>query len=554
MTRFLLSYFANSILTSLVILTLLLLQPFLRKHFSTKCLYQAWLIILLALLIPFRPSFSNSFVSIDLPRTSIEASEEAIPSLSSDFLNFETSKATKDKNHTSHSSTPNTYLIPEFGPLQSEVTTLNLIPLLAIVWLIGSILKTLYLLLNDQRFKQKLKRFSQPVTDSETLHCFHSIQQKCKLSTKTHLYRCSFIQSPMAVGLIHPVIYFPTREYKSEEQKLLLEHECIHIKRKDYLPKLLTFLVCSIHWFNPLVSVMARKLNELCEITCDEVVLRNSTKEERFYYSHLLLKIASDHTISQAILLSNFYGGKQSMKLRLQHILDTKRKRSGLFFLTLFAMILFTTSVFTVKATQTNQIDTESEVTDDTVVSSLDSNQDSTAEATLNQDTTSNQVTPEESTSNPSTSLEDKESDTNVAINETVLTEDTDTVTNEAMETDASSSIAEYANSLVDEAYIYGGTSPETGFDSSGFVQYVFQQFGIELPRTSALQCETALIVSVSDLQPGDVVFYGNDNQVNHVAIYLGDNQVIHASNPSDGVKLSTLDYRPVISYGRFQF
>lgn len=512
MTRFLFSYFANSILISLIILVLLFLQPFLRKHFSTKCLYQAWLILLLALLIPFRPSFSNTLVSIDLPRTSIEATEESILSGSSELISFGTSKATKDKKQISLSPTHNTYLIPEVGPLQSLETTLNLIQLLTIVWLIGGTLKTLHLLLNYQRFKQKLKRFSQPVTNSDISHCFHSIQQKWNLSTKTRLSHCSFIQSPMTVGLIHPVIYFPTAEYKTEERKLLLEHECIHIKRNDSIPKLLTFLVCSIHWFNPCVSLMVRKLNELCEITCDEEVLRNSTKEERFYYSHLLLKIASNHTIPEAILLSNFYGGKQSMKLRLQHILDTKRKRSGLLILVLFAMILFTTSVFTVKATQTKTALT------------------------------------------PSSSLENKESDTNVSTNETVLTENADTAINEITETVSSASIAEYASSLVDEAYSWGGNSPETGFDSSGFVQYVFQQFGVELPRTSALQCEAALAVSVSDLQPGDVVFYGTDDSVNHIAIYLGDNQVIHASNPKDGVKLSTLDYRPAISYGRFQF
>ena len=92
------------------------------------------------------------------------------------------------------------------------------------------------------------------------------------------------------------------------------------------------------------------------------------------------------------------------------------------------------------------------------------------------------------------------------------------------------SSIVSIAMQYVGTPYVYGGSSP-SGFDCSGFVQYVYAQAGISLPRTSGAQAAAGPAVSMSEAQPGDIVYYGY-----HVGIYAGNGMMIDAGNESTGV------------------
>jgi len=102
--------------------------------------------------------------------------------------------------------------------------------------------------------------------------------------------------------------------------------------------------------------------------------------------------------------------------------------------------------------------------------------------------------------------------------------------------------IVEYALQFVGNPYVWGGNSLTNGVDCSGFTQQVYKHFGYSLPRVAEAQSKVGAIVSTSELQPGDLIFYGSP--VGHVAIYIGDGKVVHASNPSDGIKISNVFYR----------
>ncbi len=89
--------------------------------------------------------------------------------------------------------------------------------------------------------------------------------------------------------------------------------------------------------------------------------------------------------------------------------------------------------------------------------------------------------------------------------------------------------------------YRWGGTTPETGFDCSGFVQYVFRQAaGLVLPRSSFDQIRHGTSVAREELQPGDLVFFNTMRATaSHVGIYIGDNQFIHAPRRGKTVEIA---------------
>ena len=101
-----------------------------------------------------------------------------------------------------------------------------------------------------------------------------------------------------------------------------------------------------------------------------------------------------------------------------------------------------------------------------------------------------------------------------------------------------------YAKQFLGNPYVYGGTSLTNGADCSGFVMSVFAHFGINTGRTSRDQAAMGREISISEVQPGDLLFYASGNYINHVGIYVGGGQIIHASTPATGICYAPSNYR----------
>ena len=103
--------------------------------------------------------------------------------------------------------------------------------------------------------------------------------------------------------------------------------------------------------------------------------------------------------------------------------------------------------------------------------------------------------------------------------------------------------IADFALQFVGYPYVYGGSSP-SGFDCSGFTSYVYKQFGYSINRTASAQLDNGYAVSMSELQPGDLVMFkkgSTSKRATHVGLYIGNNQFVHASTSSVGVIISSM-------------
>ena len=178
---------------------------------------------------------------------------------------------------------------------------------------------------------------------------------------------------------------------------------------------------------------------------------------------------------------------------------------------------------------------------------------------TINKDTSNSaNKTINKDTSNSTNKITNK--DTNNSINKTVnkdtsnsasktINKDTSNSTNKTINKDTSSStgvtaqqVLAYAYQFEGYPYVWGGSSPSTGFDCSGFVQYVYAHFGINLPRTTFEQVNCGTPVSLNNIKPGDLVFeFGSSEGPNHVGIYIGNGQMIDAAGVGQGVTISKL-------------
>ena len=116
--------------------------------------------------------------------------------------------------------------------------------------------------------------------------------------------------------------------------------------------------------------------------------------------------------------------------------------------------------------------------------------------------------------------------------------------------TDSRVSLVQFALQFVGNRYVWGGTSLTNGADCSGFMMSVFKEFGYELPRVAAAQYESSQKKELSDIEVGDLVFYGSN--IYHVGLYIGDEKIIHASTSASGIKVSDYDFETPSGVGTY--
>ncbi|MER6918994.1 C40 family peptidase [Streptomyces spiralis] len=110
--------------------------------------------------------------------------------------------------------------------------------------------------------------------------------------------------------------------------------------------------------------------------------------------------------------------------------------------------------------------------------------------------------------------------------------------------TGSAAAVISFVKAQIGKSYVMGATGP-SAYDCSGLVQAAFKQVGISLPRVSQDQSTAGTQVSLSNLQPGDILYWGGAGSAYHVAVYVGDGMFVGAQNPSTGIVEKPLSYDP---------
>ncbi|MVB09709.1 BlaR1 peptidase M56 [Caprobacter fermentans] len=211
----------------------------------------------------------------------------------------------------------------------AEKRTVPLNTLLAVTWAAGAAGCLLWTLGSSLLFRRRLLRWSSEETDDGVLRLFREERAAAGGGGRVRLMRGKKDAGPMLIGLLCPVLLLPPGLFEDGELRVIFRHELTHFRRRDLWYRLLLAAACAVHWFNPLVWLMARAANRDLELSCDEAALKNADPAFRAEYGRAILSVAQKATQRRAPLSTGFGGGKKELKRRLETILNTKKRRRG---------------------------------------------------------------------------------------------------------------------------------------------------------------------------------------------------------------------------------
>lgn len=304
MQNFIITLLICSATMSALALFYMAITPLLSKRYSVASCYYIWLVIVMGLIIPFRPQFSNAIVKVDMPSNTVMPNIQV------------------------GNGTPVT--APFDNILPSALPTISLWQIAAVVWLVGMIVFLAYYVVKHCRFLKLVARWSKEITDEQTLTLMQSLKAQMGLSKNISLQFCDSIGSPMMIGFVNPCILLPKTDFAKDELSFILKHELVHYQRKDLWYKCLVLIATAIHWFNPIVYLMAKAIDIQCELSCDEKVVRDTNADTRLFYSETIIGVVRHKSKLKTSLSTNFYGGKKGMKKRIFSIMDMSKKKVGL--------------------------------------------------------------------------------------------------------------------------------------------------------------------------------------------------------------------------------
>ncbi|MCM1024356.1 MAG: M23/M56 family metallopeptidase [Prevotella sp.] len=148
-----------------------------------------------------------------------------------------------------------------------------------------------------------------------------SARVRTAVRTETGVYESDRISTAFAAGIVRPKIYIPCG-IPEEERRLIVMHERVHIRRRDYLFKALAFAGLSLHWFNPLIWAAFALMTRDMETSCDEAVLKNCGEKERILYAEALVRVSVRNFGAAAAV--GF--GETGIKERVKNVLEYKKQ------------------------------------------------------------------------------------------------------------------------------------------------------------------------------------------------------------------------------------
>lgn len=152
--------------------------------------------------------------------------------------------------------------------------------------------------------------------------------------------KTDMIKAPLMIGLFRTTLLLPNLEISPQNLNYILLHELTHYRRRDLLYKWFVMIVCTIHWFNPLVYIVSKQIDEESEISCDLSVVANMSNQEKKEYMHTILSFATQTEVKTKLLTTSMASNKKVIKRRVIMIKNLKKINKATIIISLIVMLI----------------------------------------------------------------------------------------------------------------------------------------------------------------------------------------------------------------------
>ena len=324
---------------TLMALFLFAVKPVVKKRLSKRFWYYLWIPVLLRLCVPLGgiisvpPLAAEKATTVVAQTESVEIVQMPVDAFAADAQSGMSAQNTTGLQSPESTWTVNMVKLADSRP-QQETNSVEMteegfgMRLLAaaktpltwcVVWAAGAAALTAFHLWSYCRFVRAVKRRSIPATHEELAQLRAMYGEK-----KTPGLRvCPLVSTPMLIGLFRPEVILPVGEYTQEELANILRHELSHYRRKDLVFKWAALAVNALHWFNPVVWLVRREINNACELACDEAVISAMSETERRSYGATLLNMAASRRLPVGIVATAM--ATNPIKERIMSIMKYKK-------------------------------------------------------------------------------------------------------------------------------------------------------------------------------------------------------------------------------------
>lgn len=314
---------------SLAALVPLILRRLMKKRYPARMVCVVWAILALRLLIPVQLTLPQAPVQV-MPRTSyvVQSDQTAFRQAGLPVVQNPTRWVTGTQAQTLSAADTGT------------VKTVDITDILLTLWLAGVIACVLWQGIGYYRLIRSLKGTSRSVERAD-LHTI--LQEQCAdlvIDREIPLRVSSAADCPMLAGFIHPTLYLPDERISRTDAAFIFRHELTHYKHGDLWLKLLLLAARCLHWFNPLVHLIARFAQEDIEAACDDAVVRGHDGAYRRAYGETILRSAIAQSQKRKALVSCFGDDKKTLMRRFEGLFDKSVKKRGVALVVMIALLV----------------------------------------------------------------------------------------------------------------------------------------------------------------------------------------------------------------------
>ena len=313
---------------SLAALVPLVLRRVMKKRYPARAVCIVWAILAVRLLVPVQLSLPQAPVQVT-PRTSFAVSG---------------GRTAFEQAGLPITQTPSRWVTEEQAALDTAASdtaaTVDITTLLLGLWLLGAAACALRQGIGHAVLMHSLKRTAKPAVREDLEAVLREQCAELGIDREIPLYVTPAADCPMLAGFFRPALYLPDENLSRLDAAFVFRHELTHYKHGDLWLKLLLVLAKCVHWFNPLVHLMARFAHEDIELACDDAVVRGQSSAYRRAYGETILRSAISQSQRRKALVSCFGDDKKTLMRRFEGLFDKSVKKRGVALVVMVAVLV----------------------------------------------------------------------------------------------------------------------------------------------------------------------------------------------------------------------